>query len=103
MKELYIFLSIYVTFIVFYRTEAARKENEWMKQQSHARKSVNERWSKRNSEKTTKENKRLRLNASLERNVASQKKRQFVPGIPFLNFPRPHIHRIIVHHHPGRS
>lgn len=103
MKELFIFLSVYIILVVFHRTEAIRAGNKWIKHQNRERRFVKERWTRNNLANKGKDSKRLKLNASHGKNDASQNKRQFVPEMPFLNFPHPHIHRIIVHHHPGRS
>ena len=98
MKEQFIFFSVYVIFIVFHGTEAL-----WIRRKNHERTSMNDRWTRRNLETKAKGSKRVKLNVSVGKDDASQKKRQFVPDMPFLNFPHPHIHRIIVHRHPGRS
>ena len=103
MKEQFLFFSVYVIFFVFHGTEALRKDKKWIRRQNHERTSVNERWTRQNLESKAKGSKRLKLNASLGKDDASQKKRQFVPDMPFFNFPHPHIHRIIVHRHPGGS
>ena len=96
MKEQFIFCSIFVISAVLYSAEAIREGNKW----SRHRKSANERWTRSDLASKTKD-KRIKLNTSHGKKDSLQKKRQFVPEMPFFNFPRPHIHRIIVHHHPG--
>lgn len=100
MKELFIFFSVYVLLVVFHGTDALRG-NKWIKHKNRERRLVERRTRSIVAHKA-KVNERLKLNASQGKNDASQNKRQFVPEMPFLNFPNPHIHRIIVHHHPGR-
>lgn len=100
MKELFIILSFYVTIFLLHGTEAKREGNGWSRDWRLEQNTV--KW-KRNLAHKSKHNKRLKVATSHKTNDASQRKRQFVPGVPFLNFPHPHIHRIIVHHHPGRS
>lgn len=107
MKELFIISSIYVFLVVFDGTEAIREGNKWSKVWRQEQNIATVKW-KRNIAHKPKHNNRLKVEASHQKNDASQKKRQFVPGVPnlcpgCLNFPHPHIHRIIVHHHPGRS
>lgn len=102
MKELFIILTFYILIFVLHGTEAIREGNKWSKDWRQEQ-NVNTVKRKRNLAHKPKHNKRLKVAPSHEKNDASQRKRQFVPGMPFLNFPHPHIHRIIVHHHPGRS
>lgn len=102
MKELFIVLSFYILIFVLHGIEATREGSKWSKDRRQEQHAATVKW-KRNLAHKPKHNKRLKLTASREKNDASQRKRQFVPEIPFLNFPHPHIHRIIVHHHPGRS
>lgn len=102
MKELFTILSFYVLIFLLHGTEAKREGNGWSKDWRQERNVDTVKW-KRNLAHKSKHNKRLKVAASHKTNDASQRKRQFVPGVPFLNFPHPHIHRIIVHHHPGRS
>ncbi|KAL9961552.1 hypothetical protein ACROYT_G030511 [Oculina patagonica] len=100
MKELFIILSLYVTIFLLHGTEAKREGNGWSRDWRLEQNTV--KW-KRNLAHKSKHNKRLKVATSHKTNDASQRKRQFVPGVPFLNFPHPHIHRIIVHHHPAHS
>lgn len=102
MKELFIVLSFYLLIFVLHGIEATREGSKWSKDWRQEQHAATAKW-KRNLAHKPKHNKKFKLTASHEKNDASQRKRQFVPGVPFLNFPHPHIHRIIVHHHPGRS
>lgn len=107
MKELFIISSIYVFLVVFDGTEAIRDDNKWSKALRHEQNTATVKW-KRNAAHKAKHHNRLKAEASNNKNHVSQRKRQFVPGVPnlcpgCLNFPHPHIHRIIVHHHPAHS
>ena len=107
MKELFIISSIYVFLVLFDGTEAISDDNKWSKVLLHKQNTATVKW-KRNAAHKAKHHNRLNTEVSNNKNDVSQKKRQFVPGVPnlcpgCLNFPHPHIHRIIVHHHPGRS
>jgi len=107
MKDLFIISSIYVFLVVFDGALAIRKDNKWSKVWRQEQNTATVKW-KRNVAHKAKHDNRLKVEASNNKSDFSQKKRQFVPGVPnlcpgCLNFPHPHIHRIIVHHHPGRS
>lgn len=103
MKTLFLFHLVSLIFIFVHWTEAIRKETKWIKQQSRQLRSENNKPTKKNLQRKVKDNKSVKVNGSIDKHDVLQRKRQFVPGMPFLNFPHPHIHRIIVHHHPGRS
>ena len=105
MKEFFIVSSIYVFLVVFVGTQAIREDNKWSKVWRQEQNTPAVKW-KRNIAHKVKHHNRLKVEESNNKNNSSQKKRQFVPGVPNLCagcFPHPHIHRIIVHHHPGRS
>lgn len=109
MKEFFIISSIYLLLVVFDGIQAIRKDNKWSKVWRQEQNTPAVKW-KRNIAHKVEHHNRLKVEASDNKNDSdsSQKKRQFVPGVPnlcagCLNFPHPHIHRIIVHHHPGRS
>ena len=103
MKTLFLFHLVFVVLIFFHWTEARRKEAKWIKQENHQLKSEKNNPTKKSLQRKVKDNKSIKVNGSIERHDVLQRKRQFVPDMPFLNFAHPHIHRIIVHHHPGRS
>ena len=104
MKVPLVFNFILILFVLLHWTEAIRKDTKRIKLKNSQRKSVNESRTKKSLQRRVEDGKIFKVNASLGKENAMQEKRQFVPGVmPFLNFPHPHIHRIIVHHHPGRS
>lgn len=103
MKTLFLFHLVFVVLIFFHWTEARRKEAKWIKQENHQLKSEKNNPTKKSLQRKVKDNKSIKVNGSIERHDVLQRKRQFVPGMPFLNFAHPHIHRIIVHHHPAHS
>lgn len=102
MKELFIITSVLVLLVVIHGTEAIRGGRNGNKDRRQGQNAATHMW-KRSSTHKSKHYEKLKKPSSHEKKDASQRKRQFVPGLPFLNFPHPHIHRIIVHHHPGRS
>lgn len=103
MKTLFLFHLVFAVLIFFHWTQAIRKEAKWIKQENRQLKSENNNPTKKGLQRKVKDNKSVKVNGSIEKHDVLQRKRQFVPGMPFLNFGHPHIHRIIVHHHPGRS
>lgn len=104
MKVPLVFNFILILFVLLHWTEAIRKDTKRIKLKNSQRKSVNESRTKKSLQRRVEDGKIFKVNASLGKENAMQEKRQFVPGVmPFLNFPHPHIHRIIVHHHPAHS
>lgn len=98
MKEVLIFFSICLISASVHENGATKLGHKSVRH----RKLFNERWTRDNLVRKEK-GKRLKLNSSDKKENASYMKRQFVPEMPaFFNFPHPHIHRIIVHHHPGK-
>lgn len=90
MKDVLIFFSICLISASVHENGATKLGHKSVKH----RKLFNERWRRDNL---------VRKEKGKDKNEdASHMKRQFVPEMPaFFNFPQPHIHRIIVHHHPG--
>lgn len=101
MKVSFIILAILVLLVVIHKTEGIRENHSGSKSQRQGQNNAAAFW-KRSSLHKSEQHKRLKEATKHKMNDVAQSKRQFVPGLPCLNCPFPHIHRIIVHHHPGR-
>lgn len=102
MKVSFIILATLVLLVVIHKTEGIRENHSGSKSQRQGQNNAAAFW-KRSSLHKSEQHKRLKEATEHKINDVAQSKRQFVPGLPCLNCPFPHIHRIIVHHHPGRS
>ena len=102
MKVSFIILANLVLLVVIHKTEGIRENHSGSKSQRQGQNNAAAFW-KRSSLHKSEQHKRLKEATEHKMNDVAQSKRQFVPGLPCLNCPFPHIHRIIVHHHPGRS
>ena len=101
MKVSFIILATLVLLVVIHKTEGIRENHSGSKSQRQGQNNAAAFW-KRSSLHKSEQHKRLKEATEHKINDVAQSKRQFVPGLPCLNCPFPHIHRIIVHHHPGR-